>query len=98
MLPDSRLLNDTTGEIQTTADLYEQISAVPFGPDSEGVSTGPVLVSLDEVPDRNDLRIRTEVNGEVRQDDTTANLIFDVPALIAHLSRITTLATGDVIF
>ncbi|MBT8400695.1 MAG: 1-acyl-sn-glycerol-3-phosphate acyltransferase [Rhodothermia bacterium] len=37
MLPDSRLLNDTTGEIQTTADLYEQIRAVPFEPDSEGV-------------------------------------------------------------
>ena len=63
-----------------------------FGP------TGPVLVSLDEMPDRNDLRIVTEVNGEVRQDDTTANLIFDVPTLISYLSHITTLVTGDVIF
>ena len=63
-----------------------------FGP------IGPLLVSVDELADRNDLRIRTEVNGEVRQDDTTANLIFDVPTLIAHLSQITTLVAGDIIF
>ena len=63
-----------------------------FGP------IGPVLVSVDELADRNDLRIVTAVNGEVRQDDTTANLIFDVPTLISYLSRITTLVTGDIIF
>lgn len=63
-----------------------------FGP------CGPYLVSPDLVPDPSDLRITTEVNGEVRQDDTTANLIFDVPTLIAYLSRITTLVTGDIIF
>jgi len=63
-----------------------------FGP------TGPVLVSLDQIPDPGNLRIVTTVNDEVRQDDTTANLIFDVPTLVAYLSRVTTLATGDVIF
>lgn len=63
-----------------------------FGP------TGPVLVSLDEVPDPANLRIVTMVNDDVRQDDTTANMIFDVPTLIAYLSRITTLVTGDLIF
>ena len=52
----------------------------------------------DEVADRDDLRIVTKVNGEVRQDATTADLIFDVPTLIQYLSRITTLVTGDVIF
>ena len=59
-----------------------------FGP------IGPVLVSVDELADRNDLRIVTAVNGEVRQDDTTANLMFDVPTLISYLSRITTLVTA----
>jgi 2-keto-4-pentenoate hydratase/2-oxohepta-3-ene-1,7-dioic acid hydratase in catechol pathway len=44
------------------------------------------------------MRIVTTVNGETRQDDTTANLIFDVPTLIAYLSRITTLVPGDIIF
>lgn len=63
-----------------------------FGP------IGPVLVSLDEIEDRNSLRIVTAINGETRQDDTTANLIFDIPTLIAYLSRITTLTTGDLIF
>ncbi|MEM9745081.1 MAG: fumarylacetoacetate hydrolase family protein [Actinomycetota bacterium] len=63
-----------------------------FGP------MGPVLVSLDEVGDPSDLHVVTTVNGDVRQDDTTANLIFDVPTLISYLSHITTLVTGDVIF
>jgi 2-keto-4-pentenoate hydratase/2-oxohepta-3-ene-1,7-dioic acid hydratase in catechol pathway len=63
-----------------------------FGP------MGPVLVSVDELADRDDLRIVTAVNGEVRQDASTAEMIFDVPTLISYLSRITTLVTGDVIF
>jgi 2-keto-4-pentenoate hydratase/2-oxohepta-3-ene-1,7-dioic acid hydratase in catechol pathway len=63
-----------------------------FGP------MGPVLVSPDEVADRDDLRIVCAVNGEVRQDGTTGDLIFDVPTLISFLSGITTLVTGDVIF
>ena len=63
-----------------------------FGP------MGPVVVSLDEVPDKDNLRIVTKVNDEVRQDATTASMIFDVPTLIQYLSRITTLVTGDVIF
>ncbi len=62
-----------------------------FGP------IGPVMVSPDSV-DRDRLRIVTEVNGEVRQDDTTDQLIFDIPTLVSYLSRVTTLATGDLIF
>ena len=63
-----------------------------FGP------TGPVLVSLDGLGDPRELRIVTSVNGETRQDDTTANMVFDVPTLIAYLSQITTLVSGDLIF
>ncbi|NDH84934.1 MAG: FAA hydrolase family protein, partial [Acidimicrobiia bacterium] len=37
-------------------------------------------------------------NGEVRQDGSTADLIFDIPTLVSYLSRVTTLATGDLIF
>lgn len=62
-----------------------------FGP------IGPVLVSPDSV-DRECLRIVTEVNGEVRQDATTDQMIFDVPTLVSYLSRVTTLTTGDLIF
>jgi 2,4-didehydro-3-deoxy-L-rhamnonate hydrolase len=59
---------------------------------------GPVLVSTDSFTDPADLRLTCEVNGEVRQDDRTSNLIFDVPALISYLSGILTLAPGDLIF
>lgn len=47
--------------------------------------------------DPRDLRIVTRVNGEVRQDSTTADMIFDVPALIAFVSEYMTLEAGDVI-
>ncbi|MCU1397960.1 MAG: fumarylacetoacetate hydrolase family protein [Acidimicrobiales bacterium] len=63
-----------------------------FGP------IGPVLVSTEEIADPGALRVVTVVNGEERQNDTVANLIFDVPTLIAYLSQITTLVTGDLIF
>jgi 2,4-didehydro-3-deoxy-L-rhamnonate hydrolase len=63
-----------------------------FGP------IGPVLVSTDELVDRDALHIVCEVNGEVRQDGNTADLIFDVPTLVSFLSGITTLVTGDIIF
>ncbi len=63
-----------------------------FGP------MGPVLVSPDLFDDPADLGLRTLVNDEVRQDDRTSNLLFDVPTLVSFLSHITTLVTGDVIW
>jgi 2-keto-4-pentenoate hydratase/2-oxohepta-3-ene-1,7-dioic acid hydratase in catechol pathway len=63
-----------------------------FGP------TGPVLVSTDELENRDALRIVCSVNGEVRQDGNTADMIFDVATLVSFLSSITTLVTGDLIF
>ncbi len=59
---------------------------------------GPVLVSPDLLDDRDTLDITCDVNGERRQDGTTALLIFDVPTLVAYLSSILTLAPGDLIF
>ena len=58
---------------------------------------GPVLVTPDEIPNPNALRISTKVNGETLQDSTTADMIFDVPALIEFLSGSTTLLPGTVI-
>ncbi len=60
--------------------------------------TGPVLVSTDSFDDGADLAISCEVNGSPKQADRTSNLIFSVPELIAYLSGICTLATGDLIF
>ena len=59
---------------------------------------GPTLVSPDMFDDPTDLAITCAVNGELRQDSRTSNLIFSVAELIAYLSSIMTLTTGDIIF
>ncbi len=58
---------------------------------------GPALVTKDEVADPHALSIRTWVNGELRQDSNTRELIFGVGDLIAEISQIWTLEPGDVI-
>ena len=58
---------------------------------------GPCLVTADEIPNPNALRIQTRVNGETLQDANTSDMIFDVPTLIEFLSGSTTLVPGTVI-
>lgn len=57
---------------------------------------GPVLVTSDEV-DFGDLRLRSRVNGEPRQDSSTADLIFDVATVVQDLSRYMRLDPGDLV-
>lgn len=65
-------------------------SAPGFGP------LGPWLVTPDEV-DHRDLRLRSRVNGEPRQDSSTKDMVFDVEHLIHDLSRYMALEPGDVV-
>jgi 2-keto-4-pentenoate hydratase/2-oxohepta-3-ene-1,7-dioic acid hydratase in catechol pathway len=58
---------------------------------------GPSIVTADEIPNPNALRLRTLLNGKVMQDHTTADMIFDVPTLIESLSSTMTLRPGAVI-
>jgi 2-keto-4-pentenoate hydratase/2-oxohepta-3-ene-1,7-dioic acid hydratase in catechol pathway len=58
---------------------------------------GPRLVTADEIPNPNALRIRTELNGATVQDSNTSDMAFDVPAIISYLSGSTTLMPGTVI-
>lgn len=58
---------------------------------------GPWITTADEVPDPGNLRLRTWVNGELRQDTSTSDLIFGCDALVAFLSETCTLAPGDLI-
>ncbi|MGH8957821.1 MAG: fumarylacetoacetate hydrolase family protein [Acidimicrobiia bacterium] len=58
---------------------------------------GPCIVTTDEVGDVRQLAIRTSVNGEIRQSGSLSDLIFDIPTLIATLSSVMTLESGDVI-
>jgi 2-keto-4-pentenoate hydratase/2-oxohepta-3-ene-1,7-dioic acid hydratase in catechol pathway len=62
-----------------------------FGP------LGPVLVTVDEFADRDDIGVSCSVNGEVMQDSSTAQLIFPIAELVAYLSGILPLLPGDVI-
>ena len=60
-------------------------------------SLGPWLVTADELTPGAELHLVTRVNGDVRQDDTTANLIFPFARLIEYLSSFMRLAPGDLI-
>ena len=59
--------------------------------------TGPFIVTRDELPDTRNLSIRTWVNGELRQDGSTKDMIFAVPEIIHYLSRVMTLEPCDII-
>jgi 2-keto-4-pentenoate hydratase/2-oxohepta-3-ene-1,7-dioic acid hydratase in catechol pathway len=58
---------------------------------------GPWITTADEIPDPHNLQLRTWVNGQLRQDSNTSNLIFSVPELIEFISQTCTLAPGDLI-
>jgi 2-keto-4-pentenoate hydratase/2-oxohepta-3-ene-1,7-dioic acid hydratase in catechol pathway len=59
---------------------------------------GPVVVTADEIPDPDDVTLRCRVNGEVRQEASTKELIFSVSDLIAYASSVMTLWPGDVLY
>jgi 2-keto-4-pentenoate hydratase/2-oxohepta-3-ene-1,7-dioic acid hydratase in catechol pathway len=59
---------------------------------------GPWIVTTDEIPDPQALGIRCTVNGTVRQDDTTAHMVFGVAELVAFVSEAITLDPGDVVY
>ncbi len=59
--------------------------------------TGPWIVTANEISNPQHLHLRLRVNDEVKQEDTTANMLFDVAAIIEELSRYLTLEPGDII-
>ncbi len=58
---------------------------------------GPYIVTKDEIPDPYQLKISLSLNGKIMQDSSTDKLIFNIPRLIAFLSQLFTLETGDII-
>lgn len=58
---------------------------------------GPWIVDAAEVPDPHNLDVRTFVNGELRQQGNTRDMIFTIPVLVEYLSRFLTLQPGDMI-
>lgn len=59
---------------------------------------GPCLVTPDEVPNPDNLDMRLSVNGELRQDINTSELVYSVRRLIAYASETYTLYPGDILF
>ena len=58
---------------------------------------GPALVTADEVPNPHDLQLKLWLNGELRQDGNTKDMIWDIPRLIEYASHVMTLYPGDVV-
>lgn len=61
------------------------------------VPWGPWITTADEVPNPEDLRLQTWVNGEPRQDARTSDLVFSIPTLVAFLGEAITLQPGDLV-
>ena len=61
-------------------------------------SVGPEIVTAEELPPSQPLKIQITVNGEIKQDSHTSQLIFDLTAIITHVTRVVTLEPGDLVF
>ena len=86
-------LSDRELQMQGTRPQFSLGKSWPrFGP------TGPWLVTPDELPDPDDLALRSILNGTVVQESRTSYMIDDVAALIAKLSAVCPLLPGDMIF
>jgi 2-keto-4-pentenoate hydratase/2-oxohepta-3-ene-1,7-dioic acid hydratase in catechol pathway len=59
--------------------------------------TGPCITTADQLKDMSNLRIRTWVNKELRQDSTTKNMVFSANEIVHHISRVMTLEPCDII-
>lgn len=87
------ILNDVTAR-----DLQTQHKQFFKGKSLDGCCpTGPWIVTADAIADPHDLVVTCYVNGELRQEGSTADMIFDIPEALAHLSKGMTLLPGDII-
>lgn len=79
-------------------DLQNRTSQWLLGKSCDGFCpVGPYLVTSDEVGNPNDLRIRSYVGGEVRQDSNTGDMIFACDEIVSYISSYMTLEPGDII-
>ncbi|MFE2183562.1 fumarylacetoacetate hydrolase family protein [Streptomyces sp. NPDC059455] len=76
--------------------LYSQITRAKGIP--TGAPFGPWLVTKDEIPDPHNLHLRCWVNGELRQDGWSSEMIVDIPGLISDFSKVLELSPGDIIY
>ncbi|PWU79693.1 MAG: 2-keto-4-pentenoate hydratase [Candidatus Nitrosopolaris wilkensis] len=87
------ILNDVSArDLQFTDKQYTRAKGFDtFGP------CGPWVTTSEDIPDPCNLHITTKVNGEIRQDSSTKNLILKIDIIIRNLSKVMTLEPGDII-
>jgi 2-keto-4-pentenoate hydratase/2-oxohepta-3-ene-1,7-dioic acid hydratase in catechol pathway len=84
-------LSERAFQMEGTGQWVKGKSADTFGP------IGPWLVTKDEVPDPQKLRLWLELNGKNEQDGSTSTMVFGVPYLVSYLSKFMSLQAGDII-
>jgi 2-keto-4-pentenoate hydratase/2-oxohepta-3-ene-1,7-dioic acid hydratase in catechol pathway len=95
----SHVFGYCTGNDLTARDLQSRTSQWMLGKSLDGFGPiGPYLVTADQVPDPDNLKIECRVNGEVRQSSTTSDMVFNCASLVSYISRHFTLVPGDIIF
>ncbi|MDX2272963.1 MAG: fumarylacetoacetate hydrolase family protein [Cyanobacteriota bacterium] len=87
------ILNDVTAR-----NLQQQRKQWLVGKSADSFAPcGPVVVTADQIPDYRQLRIRTWVNQELRQDELANQMLFDLPTLLTDITQSMTLEPGDII-
>jgi 2-keto-4-pentenoate hydratase/2-oxohepta-3-ene-1,7-dioic acid hydratase in catechol pathway len=83
----------------TARDLQSRSSQWMIGKTCDGFGLlGPYLVTADQIPDPNNLKIEGTVNGEVRQSSNTSDMVFNCAQIVSYASTLMTLSPGDVIY
>lgn len=92
------VLGYCNGNDLSARDLQLRTSQWLMGKSLDGfLPLGPYLVTANEAGDPSDMPVQLWLNGDLRQDSNTADLIFDVPTLISEISSVMTLEPGDLI-
>jgi len=88
-----------TGNDFTARDLQSRTNQWMLGKTCDQFAPiGPYLVTADQIPDPNNLKLECRVNGQVRQSSNTSDMVFNCASLISYISRHFTLSPGDIIF
>jgi 2-keto-4-pentenoate hydratase/2-oxohepta-3-ene-1,7-dioic acid hydratase in catechol pathway len=88
-----------TGNDFTARDLQSRTNQWMLGKTCDQFGPiGPYLVTADQIPDPNNLKLECRVNGQVRQSSNTSDMVFNCASLISYISRHFTLSPGDIIF
>jgi 2-keto-4-pentenoate hydratase/2-oxohepta-3-ene-1,7-dioic acid hydratase in catechol pathway len=95
----SYVLGYCNGNDFTARDLQRRSSQWMIGKTCDGCAPiGPYLVTADQVPNPNNLKIECTVNGEVRQSSNTSDMVFSCAQLVSYVSKLMTMEPGDIIF